>query len=93
MDPTVLTPFQDLAAAVREFAAVYERVERLKMDRSFELERMRMEFAKEMEVQRMQVQLEVARLGPRAGPGVPGVGGAGVGVGGGSVQPAAHGMQ
>ena len=93
MDPTVFTPFQDLAAAVREFAAVYERVERLKMDRSFELERMRMEFAKEMEVQRMQVQLEVARLGPRAGPGVPGVGAAGVGMGGGPVQPTGHGMQ
>lgn len=56
-DPAAMfSPFQDLAAAVREFASVYERVERLKMERSLELERMRMEFAKEMEVQRMQVR-------------------------------------
>ncbi|CAI7730190.1 unnamed protein product [Closterium sp. NIES-53] len=81
---------KDLALAVREFASVYERVERAKVEQMVEMERLRLEFSREMEVRRMKVQLEVARLAGGGGGSGSGAGaGGGGGVGAGSMSAAA----
>ncbi|CAI5467234.1 unnamed protein product [Closterium sp. Yama58-4] len=50
-----------MALAVRQLAAVYEQVERAKLERLLETERMRMELSKDMEAQMMQMRVDMAR--------------------------------
>ncbi|XAR49542.1 hypothetical protein NMG60_11032782 [Bertholletia excelsa] len=63
--------FRQLAAAIKRFGQIYERVEEAKQKQMIELEKQRMQFAKDLEIQRMklfmdsQIQLEKIKRAKR----------------------------